>query len=310
MQTILGAGGAIGVELAKALPQYTTDIRLVSRNPQAINSTDTVFPADLTDAEAVQQAVEGSEMVYLTVGLPYKTKVWQATWPVIMQNVLAACKTHQAKLIFFDNIYMYDPAYLDRLTDETPIKPPSKKGAVRAQIAQMVWDAVERGEVEALIARAADFYGPSIKGTSVLTETVFTPLTQGQKANWLGSVDRLHAFTYTPDAAQAIALLGNTPEAFNQVWHLPTAKPLSGKAWIEAIAAELGVEPKYQVAPKWMVRVMGLFMPVMGELVEMVYQYERDYVFDSQKFETRFKVAPTPVDEGIKTIVQTDYAKS
>jgi len=309
MQTILGSGGAIGIELAKALKVYTNDIRSVSRNPQAVNPGDHLLAADLTRPADALQAVDGSEIVYLTVGLAYNLKVWRATWPNLMKNVIDACKTHHAKLVFFDNIYMYDPDYLGAMTEETPLRPVSKKGAVRAQIARMILDEVERGDLQAIVARSADFYGPSIKNASVLTETVFNNLSQGKKANWLGSVKYRHSFTYTPDAGKATALLGNTADAYNQVWHLPTASnPFTGQEWIEAIADEMGVEPKYQVAPKLLVRFMGLFAPIMKEMVEMIYQYERDYVFDSRKFESRFDLEPTPYREGIKHIVKSDYA--
>src|SRR5690606_15950706 len=125
MQTILGAGGAIGVELAKALIQYTDLIRLVSRNPVRVNPSDELFQADLTNKEEVRQAVKGSSVVYLTVGFPYSAKVWQEVWPKTMRNTIDACKEHQAKLVFFDNIYMYDPGFLEGMNEETPINPPS-----------------------------------------------------------------------------------------------------------------------------------------------------------------------------------------
>lgn len=308
MQTILGAGGAIGVELAKALPQYTKDIRLVSRTPKAVNPDDQLHPADLTDRNSVMKAVEGSEVVYVTVGFPYSTTVWQATWPPFMRNVIDACKTHESRLVFFDNIYMYDPSQLDNLHENTPIAPTSKKGAVRKEVAGMIMEAVDKNELTALIARAADFYGPSLKNTSVLTETVFNRLAAGQKAQWLGSTKYKHSFTYTPDAGKATALLGNTNNAYNQVWHLPTAgDPPTGQEWIEMIAKELGAKPGVQVAPRLVVRLMGLFMPLMREMTEMLYQYEGDYVFDSNKFEKKFGITATPYLEGVKEIVASDY---
>ena len=104
--------------------------------------------------------------------------------------------------------------------------------------------------------------------------------------------------------------MGNAEDAYNQVWHLPTAPdPFTGKEWIEAIAREMAVEPGIQVVPKLMARIMGLFLPIMRELAEMMYQYERDYVFNSDKFEKRFDFAPTPYLEGIRTIVRNDYPR-
>jgi nucleoside-diphosphate-sugar epimerase len=311
MQTILGAGGTIGIELAKALPQYTQEgIRIVSRNPQSINDTDEVLSADLLQAPSVMKAVEGSSVVYLTAGLPYKLSVWQQEWPLVMKNVLNACKAHKAKLVFFDNIYMYDGSNLNPITEQTPINPSSKKGVVRAQIAEMVMQAISNGEVEALIARAADFYGPSIKQTSMLTETVIKPLSEGKTANWIGDINKLHTYTYTPDAGKSTALLGNSSEAYGEVWHLPTApNPLTGKQWIEAFASAFGVKPSYRVAGKTLVKIMGLFIPVMREIPEMMYQNDRNYVFSSAKFENKFGMHPTSYADGIKAIMKIDYGK-
>lgn len=310
MQTILGSGGSIGVELAKALKNYTNDIRLVSRNPRKVNETDETMPADLTNADDVRRAVQGSDVVYVTVGFQYNLKVWQETWPRFMQSVIDACKEFNSKLVFFDNIYMYDPNCLDGMTEETPVNPSSKKGKIRAQIAQMILDEVRSGKLTALIARSADFYGPGIKNSSMLNETVIKPLSIGGKANWLGSSNLKHSFTYTPDAGKATAILGNTADAYNQVWHLPTApNPLTGKEWVQAVATELGVKPKFQVAPKFLVRIIGLFVPIMKEIVEMMYQYDRNYVFDSSKFEKRFGFYVTSYQDGIKAVIAYDYAK-
>lgn len=308
MQTILGSGGAIGKALAKELKNYTDQIRLVSRNPKKVNASDELFSADLTEIDQVIKAVEGSEIVYLTVGLPYKTKVWQAQWPIIMKNVVEACKQHGAKLVFFDNIYMYQATSLDPITEDLPINPPSEKGKVRAQIFNYLMDRVKSGEIDAVVARAADFYGPGIKKVSMLTETILDPLSKGRKANWLGKIDYKHSFTFVPDAAKATALLGNSQDAYGEVWHLPTAaNPYTGREWIEKAALELGTKPKFQVAGRTMVSLLGLFIPIMREMKEMLYQYDRDYVFDSSKFEKRFDIKPTPYDTGIKQVVASDY---
>ena len=308
IQTILGSGGAIGIELAKALKEFTNHIRLVSRNPVKVNPTDELIKADLLNTDDVARAVQGSSIVYITVGFPYSVKVWKESWPLFMANAIKACKENNCKLVFFDNIYMYDPNSLNNLTEDAPINPISKKGRIRAEIAGMIMDNIREKTLNALIARSADFYGPNIKATSVLTETVFNPLSTGKKANWLGSVNFKHSYTYTPDAGKATALLGNTEDAYGQIWHLPTSSnPYTGKEWIEAVAQEMEVKPRYQVASKFIVRTMGLFTPIMKEMVEMMYQYDRDYIFMSDKFEKRFGYQPTPYQEGIKYIVNSDY---
>jgi len=310
MHTILGAGGSIATELAKALKEnYTDQIRLVSRKPERVNESDEIFAADLLNRSEMQKAVEGSEVAYITIGFPYSYKIWQEKWPTLIKNAIAVCAKEGCKLVFFDNIYMYSKDALNGMTEEARIDPPSKKGKVRAEIAKMVMDAAHSGKIQALIARCADYYGPGIERNGILHETVIIPLKNGKKANWLGAADCKHSFTYTVDAGAATALLGNTDDAYGEVWHLPTASnPPTGKEWVEMVAKELDVKPEYRVASKFVVRILGLLVPIMREMVEMVYEYDRDYVFDSSKFENRFGFEPTPYQEGIKKTIKTEKA--
>ncbi|GAB3900789.1 SDR family oxidoreductase [Larkinella knui] len=304
MQTILGAGGTIGSELAKELSRYTDRIRLVSRNPKKVNPTDELFPADVTDRDQVFKAVAGSEVVYLTVGFDYNIKVWRENWPALMRNTIDACQQAGAKLVFFDNVYLYDANAIGHMTEETVIKPISKKGQVRAEIVAMLMREVNQGTLTALIARAADFYGPH-NDKSLLVETVVKNYRKGKAANWFARMDKIHTFTYTPDAAKATALLGNTASAYNQVWHLPTdATRLTGQQWIDLFAKAMKVKPKASVLPTWMIRLIGLFVPLMREFPEMAYQYDRDYFFDSSKFEKAFNFQPTKPEEGVRKTVE------
>lgn len=304
MQTILGSTGVIGTELAKSLTQYTDKIRLVSRNPKSVNSTDQLVIADLTNPEQVLNAVEGSDVVYLTAGLQYKINIWQTQWPIIMKNVISACKTHKAKLVFFDNVYAYG-LVKGWMKEDTLVNPVSKKGEVRAQIAQMIMNEVERGSLDAMIARAADFYGPNTP-LSFATVTVFQNLKRGKKAQWFIDANKKHSMTYTPDAGKATAILGNTSSAYNQIWHLPTDKnALTGKEFIELTAKAFGVEPRYTVLKKWMIQVVGTFIPVVKESIEMLYQNEHDYLFESTKFEKAFNFTPTSYQDGIAETVKS-----
>lgn len=301
MQTILGANGNIGRLLAKELTRYTDKVRLVSRRPVRINETDELLPLDLSQPGAVDKAVEGSEVVYLVVGLEYKLKVWEQIWPSLMRDTIEACLKHNARLVFFDNVYMYDKGHMSQLTEHSPVNPPSRKGAVRKMIAGMLLEAVKARNLKGLIARSADFYGPGAENNFV-TQMVLKNLTTGNKPMWFVGSDIKHSFTYIPDAAKATAFLGNTSDAYGQIWHLPTdSRPLTGKQFVSMVASELGTpEPKLSIIPKWMLHPLGLFIPVMREMPEMMYQYDRDYFFDSSKYTGRFGSTATPYEEGIK----------
>ena len=304
MQTILGSGGAIGVPLARELNKYTQQIRLVSRNPKKVNETDELFPIDVNDLTLIDKAIAGSEVVYVTIGFEYKLRVWQKIWPPFMLAVIEACKTHHAKLVFFDNVYMYSKSAIPHMTEDSPIQPPGKKGEIRKLLHEMIMNEVEKNNLTALIARSADFYGPETKN-SMLSLMVAENLMKGKKARAFGDVNKIHTYTYTPDAANATALLGNTNDAYNQVWHILTTKEqITGRQWIDLIADELKVEAKIQTIPAWMLHLLGLFIPVMKEYPEMLYQYEQDYIFDSSKFEKRFGIMATSPKEGVKMLVE------
>jgi nucleoside-diphosphate-sugar epimerase len=302
MQTILGSTGSIGKLLAKELIKFTEDIQLVSRNPVKINSTDRLLKADLLDKSSADNAVKGSDVVYLVTGLKYDINVWQRDWPILMNNVIEACKKHNSKLVFFDNIYMIDPAHISHITEESPINPSSKKGEVRAKLDNMILDEIKNGNLNAIIARAADFYGPTNENLSVLNSVVYERLKSGKSAQWFINPNFKHSFTFTPDAAKAMAILGNSDKAFNQIWNLPTDRNiLSGNEWVEKFAEKTGAKPKIQVAGKFLMKIMSLFVPPIKEFIELSYQWENDYFLDSSKFEREFKFKTTSYQEGINS---------
>lgn len=303
MHTILGANGIIGVETSRQLVQQTNRIRQVSRNPKNVNETDELVHADLHNYAQTEKAVAGSEVVYLLAGLKYDTKVWQREWPVVMKNAIDACKKHNAKLVFFDNVYAYGKV-TGPMTEQTPFNPCSKKGEVRARIASHLLEEIKANNLVGMIIRAADFYGPGAL-LSLTHATVTERLRAGKGAQWIGNPKAVHTFTYTPDAGKTVARLGNTPAAFNQTWHALTSKfEMTGEHYVR-MACEI-TKRKYsiQAMPKWAVGLLGVFVPVLREFVEMMYQFESDYRFDSTKFEQAFNQQATEYRVGIEATLQ------
>ncbi len=243
-------------------------------------------------------------MVCLLAGLKYDLAVWRELWPRIMANTIEACKRAQARLIFFDNVYMYGRVK-GPMTEQTPYAPCSKKGAVRAEIATALMDEVKAGNLTAMIARSADFYGPNTKN-GVPNVLVFESFARGARASWLVNAKVPHSLTLTRDAARGVAMIAERESAWNQVWHLPTAPdPPTGKEFIEMAAAEFGVPPKYRVLSRPVLRIVGLFDPQVRESYEMLYQSAAPYLFDSTKFATEFDFAGTPYPEGVRIVAES-----
>jgi nucleoside-diphosphate-sugar epimerase len=299
MITILGAGGAIGNELVKFLAERKQPFRLVGRNPRTIRGATETVAADLTDRDQTIRAVAGSHVVHLLVGLKYDHKVWAEMWPRVMSNTIEACKRARARLIFFDNVYMYGRVS-GAMTEETLFNPCSRKGEIRANIATALIDEWKAGTLTGMIARAADFYGPDT-GNGVPNVLVFEPFSRNQRASWLVNDSVPHSFTYTPDAARSLVQLAESASAWNQTWHVPTTpNPLTGKEFVTLAAKEFGVAAKYRVLSRPIIRVAGWFNPKVAESYEMLYQSDSPYLFDSSKFAREFGFAGTPYADGIR----------
>jgi len=298
--TILGAGGAIGNELVKLLAARKQPFRVVERTPRETPGAAETRAADLTDQDQAIRAVAGSSVAYLLVGLKYDHTLWQELWPRVIRNAIEACKRAGARLIFFDNVYMYGKVG-GPMTEETPFHPCSKKGQVRAQLATTLINEWKSGALTAMIARSADFYGPDTRN-GVPNLLVFEPFSRKQRASWLVNDAVPHSYTYTPDAAQGLVRLAERETAWNQTWHLPTTpNPLTGKEFVTLAAKQFGVAPRYRVLSRPMIRLAGWFNPLVREGYEMLYQNDSPYLFDSSKFAREFGFAGTPYADGIRT---------
>jgi nucleoside-diphosphate-sugar epimerase len=308
MHTILGAGGPVANALTRELSEHNETVRLVSRKPVKITGQNISWQkADLLNYNEVLAAVEGSTVIYLCAGLIYDIKIWQQQWPVVMQNIINAAKAVKARLIFFDNVYMYGLVN-GTMTEDTPYNPISEKGKVRVQIANMLMDEVKAGNLQASILRAADFYGTDSQNSS-FDMMLLDKFAKKQSAQWVGDPNVKHNFTYILDAGKAMYLLGQNPQSDNQIWQAPTAAPLTGKEFIEMAADIYHVKPKFMRVNKFMLWIFGLFNKTVGGVVEMYYQYDHDYNFNSAKFEKFFNVKPTPYRDGVEYMAETLYKK-
>ncbi|MDV4106126.1 NAD-dependent dehydratase [Elizabethkingia anophelis] len=288
MQTILGANGQIGEELARELKRnFTSDIRIVSRRAQKVNDTDEIFSADLSVREKAIEAVKGSEIADFTLGLPISSDLWEKQFPVILRNVIDACKVNGTKLVFFDNTYMYPQD--DRiLTENTAFDPVGRKGRVRRQMAEMVLKEIQSGELEAVICRAPEFYGPA-KTQSITNTLIFNNIKEGKTLKVPLSDKKKRSLIWTPDASRATALIGNTPDAFGQTWHLPVDKSHpTYREFIRKASEIYGRDLKYSVVPRFVFSIGALFNKKMKELLELLPRYEHNNIFDDSKFRNRF----------------------
>ena len=293
---VLG-NGVVGRETTNALREAGHQVAVVTRTPTQRPGITSVA-ADLRDAASANRALEAADVAYLTVGLPYRTKVWRNDWPTLLSNTIEACIASGVHLVYFDNVYAYGRVD-GPMTEATPIRPSSTKGEIRAGLLRMLDAGKQRG-LDYTIGRSADFYGPGAT-TSVFNAMALDKVAAGQDPTWLLDSGQPHSMTYTPDIGSALAVLGTDARARGGVWHLPTAPALTGDDYL-AMATERKL--RHRVMSMATLRFGALFVSSAREAIELSYQSTSPYVFDSTRFETTFGVAPTPYAEGIARTLQ------
>lgn len=295
--------GRLGSEIVETLKQKNIPYRILSTNKTDDPQSHAV---DALDKDALIAATKDLSHVYVTIGLPYKIKVWQEKWPIIIANVIEAAKANKFKIIFFDNVYLYGPVPLQNpITEEHTVSPPSKKGLVRKQLVEMLLEAHKNGGIELLIGRSPDFYGPGVIN-SLLYVSAIQNMLKGKPVQFVGNPDTKHNYLYVQDAARALVTLALDTSAYGQTWHLPTNKAtLTTRELLKLAADELNIELKVQVLSPAALTVLQLFIPILKEVREMTYQTTDVYNFSSDKFMKAYPdFAITSYEEGIKQTME------
>jgi nucleoside-diphosphate-sugar epimerase len=293
--------GAIGMALIEDLHANGTKVRAVNRSGSAgVPAGVEVVGGDATSYEFTTAACAEASVVYFCLNPPYTN--WPELFPPLQAAIIEGAASAGAKLVVMDNLYMYPPMNGTPLTEDLPSSATTTKGSVRAQMAQDLMAAHESGKVRVAVGRASDYFGP--RGLlSAMGERVFYPALVGRKAQVMGNPDLLHTYSYIPDIARGLAILGEHDESGGQVWHLPNAPTITTTQFINEVFSAAGTAPGIQAMPGWMVNVVGLFNGNVRELKEMLYEYEEPFVVDDSRFVAAFGDIATPLPEAIGTTV-------
>jgi nucleoside-diphosphate-sugar epimerase len=257
--------------------------------------------ADIATPDSARRACADAAVVY-HCAQPAYTK-WVESFPPLTRAVLDGTADAGAKLVFADNLYVYGPPE-GPMTEETPQRAQGMKGRIRIAMAADILRAHRDGRLRCTIGRSSDYYGP--RGTtSTAGDNLMKPALGGKRARWLGSLDQPHTLNYLEDMARALVTLGEHEEADGEVWHLPAAEPLTGRQFLTLVYETAGLAPKVGVAPRPMIRLVGVFNPVVRELNETLYQFERPFVSDASKFQGAFgPFEPTPHRDAVQRTVE------
>jgi len=301
MHVVLGSG-QVGRRLAAHLAGMELPVRMVSRRrPAQLPEGVEWRGADVTDVEVAVGAAEGATVMYQCLNAPYAK--WPEMFPPLQRGVLAAAERLGALLVSLENLYGYGPTSGAPMTEELPLAATTLKGRTRAAMTAELLAARDAGRVHIAIGRASDFFGVGVTASS-LGERVFANALAGRRADFIGNPDLAHTYSYVPDVAAGLAILGTRENAVDEIWHLAGPETVTTRQILDLVSNHVGHRVAIRSVPKPLLRTLGLFNPTLRGLVELSYQFEEPFVLDTTKFQTAFGVNGTSLDVAVATTVR------
>ncbi len=300
---IFGAAGAIGPCVAAEFERRDIPFRVVGRSRPRLEKTfggmrhAEIFDADLSELRSAGAAARGVDTIVYSVGLPYPM---HELHPKLMRTTLEAAVAMQVqRLVLVSSVYGYGVPRTSRVAETHPREPQARKGRWRKEQEDLVLEAAQKGQIEGLIVRLPDFYGPGADNS--LANPIFRAALAGKTANWIGPVNPAHEFVFVPDTGPVIADLASCAECYNQAWNFGGPGEINTLDFITRIYRAVGRAPKYRTAGRGLLKIMGWFSPLMRELPEMLYLEETPVILDDSKLLAKFpNTHKTPYDEGIR----------
>ncbi len=296
LHVVIGASGGTGSAIVRELVARGKQVRGVNRSGHAnFPFNIEILKADATDPTHMREVCQGATVVYNCVNPPFTQ--WTELFPAVMEATIAGAAAANTKYVFADDTWMYGKVN-GPMTEDLPCRPASNKGVLRAWLAEMLLAAHSKGQVQAVIGRGGELYGPLVE--SVLGQNLFGAALSGKRAMWFGNLALPLTPLFIDDFARGLITLAEHDEAIGQVWHIPTAEPITGREFVRLVFGEVGRVPRVIACSSRVVKALGLFWPLAREGAEMIYQFEQPFIIDSSKYQSAFgKATVTSYQEGI-----------
>ncbi|MFI0487436.1 NAD-dependent epimerase/dehydratase family protein [Actinomadura sp. 9N215] len=297
---IVGAG-QVGAHLARRLVEQGHEVVVVTRSGSGPDGVERIA-ADVTDQARLTEVATGADTLYNCVNPPYNR--WTQDWPPMASSFLGAAEATGAVLVTLSNLYGYGPVD-GPMTEDLPLATTGAKGRVRAKMWEDALAAHKAGRIRMTELRGSDYYGPGSTDAGPVGEVRFVkPLLAGKRVTYLSDPSVPHAWTYLPDVAEALAIAGTDERAWGRPWHVPTGPAVSPLHVAERLCEIAGAPaPRVSALPRPVFNVIGLFNPLVKELRETRYQFDKPFVLDSSAFQSTFGMAPTPMDDALRAII-------
>jgi nucleoside-diphosphate-sugar epimerase len=293
---ILGTG-SIGAPLAHTLCDRGHQVISVNRSGSRAGLPDSVDlrTGDLANPAFAAAAIAGADVVHQLTQPPYHR--WAREFPDLQRVILNASAGAGARVVLADNLYCYGRPSRP-ITAASPEEPDSLKGRVRKNMADAALAEHRAGRVQVALTRPSDYFGP---GYALTRRFLTGPARAGKAMTVFGRTDRKHSFSCTVDVARAMADIGEDPDAFGRAWVLPVMAPLTQAELCQAVWEAAGQSGVARIAALRGVpmRLVGLFNKAVKETVEIIYEWDEEFLVDASEFESRFGWKATPVAEAV-----------
>lgn len=301
LYVVIGSGPA-GAATARLLVEEGHSVRVITKSGRSPEAGIEHLALDATDSTRLIEAVQGAAAIFHCAAPPYHR--WASEWPPLVSSLCAAAEASGAVLVMLGNLYGYGPVD-GPLTEELPLAATGPKGRVRAAGWEQARKLHEQGRIKTVEVRASDFFGPGVTDGGHLAARVMPRLLHGKPVTTLGDPDAPHSWSYLPDVARALVEVAGEERAWGRAWHVPTEPARSTREMVDALAAQSGTGPVAvrRLSPA-VLAVASIFSPLLRELKEIRYQFDRPFVVDSRAYEAAFTVRATPIEEQIKATVE------
>jgi nucleoside-diphosphate-sugar epimerase len=294
--------GPVGMAVMRELHEQGKRIRLVNRSGiAAVPQNVEVVKGNAADPASTRQICQDASVVYNCVNAPYTE--WVALLPPMHTAIIQGAAAANAKLVVTENLYMYGPVS-GPIAETLPFHPTTRKGHVRAKMAEELMAAHRAGIVRATSGRASDFYGPEAGSQGIFGDRIIPPLLAGKSVSVVGKLDVPHTYTYVTDFGKGLVLLGAHEEAFGQSWHIPNAPTLTTRQMLTLFFEEAHLPPRMGSVPEFLIRSLSLVNPLLREVTEMLYEFNEPFVVDCSKFVQAFGDIATPHREAVQQTLE------
>lgn len=299
LHVVFGASGGIGNAIIRSLIRNGRTVRGINRTgiadvPEGVE----VVAADLLDIDKALGAVEGATHIYNCINVPYPR--WDGEFPKITTAFIDLLRMTGARGIVVDNLYMYGEGHDEPFNEEMSYLATGKKGKIRARCSRMYEESMEQGDINAVICRAPNFYGPGVTHSSFFGDRLFPNVLAGKKVSVFGNLDAVHAIIYVDDFAEALTRLAFDPDAYGQIWHAPMDDAVTQREFIELAFKEAQTSGDIKSMPSIVLSVLGLFVPMIKEIKELMYEFNSPHEVNSSKYTRKYDAITTTHQEGIR----------